>query len=164
MKQQIQFLINGSEVNRYHTVRTIQSETVGHHSHGVAVLCLIIEPYASLELLKAALFHDLAEYQLGDLPSPAKKKYGIGEQVNRLEAELLEGVGFETILVGNEARILKLADIFQGMIFCLRELELGNSKQSVIFDRYANYAQEMNLVGREKEVFEIIAYDMRGLK
>lgn len=164
MKNQLRFLINGSEVKRYHTVRTLQSETVGHHSHGVATLCMIIEPYCSVELLKAALLHDLAEYQLGDIPSPAKKKYGIGEQVNKLEADLLESVGFEVKLTDREARILKLADIFQGMIFCLREMELGNQRQAVIFDRYAMYAQDMIPVGREKELFDLIAYEMRGWK
>lgn len=156
MKSKLEFLIKGSEVSRYHTIRTIQQETVGHHSHGVATLCLILEPYASTELIEAALFHDLAEHQLGDLPSTIKKKYGIGEQVNKLEAELLNSVDWEIPLTERETRLLKLADIFQGMIFCSREIQMGNRGMWEIFHRYATYARDMGLVDKELELFSHI--------
>jgi len=155
MKDQVAFITAGSEVKRYHTVRTIQEETVGHHSFGVAMYCyLLCKPSANL--LIAALLHDLAEHVTGDLPSPAKRAYGIGDQVNELEARLLRDVGFEIELNEAEKRTLKLADIFQGMSFCVREIQLGNTLMKTIFNRYASYAEEKVLVGEERVLFNTI--------
>lgn len=156
MLDQIRFMIAGSEVTRYHTIRTIQTESVGHHSHQVAVLCAILYPNASAQLLKAALFHDLAEHVTGDIPSPSKKKYGIGEQVSELEDTLLRDVGFEIKLDAHDKRCLKFADIFQGALFCVRELQLGNEGLRIVYLRYKSYAEDMIPTGKEKEMLEII--------
>jgi 5'-deoxynucleotidase YfbR-like HD superfamily hydrolase len=157
MKHTIDFIIAGSEVKRYHTVRTLTTETVGHHSHGVAMLCLLLNPDASVHLLTAALYHDLAECVTGDIPSPAKRLYGIGNQVSELEDKLLSDHGVSMPqLMPFEKRILKLADIAQGALFCTREVELGNRKMSLIYARYISYAEDMILVGRERELFDFI--------
>jgi 5'-deoxynucleotidase YfbR-like HD superfamily hydrolase len=157
MKTKIEFYMNGSEVVRYHTVHTLQRETVGHHSHGVAMLCHILNPECQKFVLVAALQHDLAEHQTGDIPSPAKRQYGIGEQVSELEDKLLKIAGLEMPgLTNEEIRLLKLADIAQGALFCSREISLGNARMRDIFDRYMSYANQMLLVGREKDLFNII--------
>ena len=67
MRKTLDFILNGSEVKRFHTLTTHQLETVGHHSHGVACLTLMLNPDASRELIIAALFHDLAEQHTGDV-------------------------------------------------------------------------------------------------
>ena len=157
MKTQLEFYCAGSEVMRYHTVHTIQRETVGHHSHGVALLCYLLKPTCSAELLRAALLHDLSEHLTGDIPSPAKRLYGIGEQVSHIEEELLEGSGLSfPVLSAVEKRVLKLADIAQGALFCAREMQLGNTKLRLVFDRYMSYANEFMLVGRERDLFQAI--------
>jgi len=157
MKQTLEFIMAGSEVKRYHTVTTLREETVGHHSHGVAMLCTLIKPDAQADLLKAALLHDLAEAVTGDIPSPAKREYGIGEQVEELEKRLLSGAGLRfPFLSAEDKRVLKLADIAQGALFCLREIELGNCRMSLVYSRYMSYAESMILVGRERELFDLI--------
>ena len=157
MKDKLKFIQAGSEVTRYHTVKTLTQETVGHHSHGVAMICIMLMGcQVSADLLKAALCHDLAEHQLGDIPSPAKREYGIGEQVNELEDKLLNSVGLSVQLTPDEARVLKLADIAQGALFCVREMELGNSGMKVVYERYRSYAEGFVLLGRERELFDII--------
>lgn len=157
MKSTLEFIIAGTEVKRYHTVTTLVQETVGHHSHGVAMMTMLIDPAASRELLLAALMHDLAEHQVGDIPSPAKREYGIGEQVSELEDRLMRAAGLVIPdLNAKDARTLKLADIAQGALFCAREMSLGNQRMKTVFDRYMSYAQTMLLVGREREVFNII--------
>jgi 5'-deoxynucleotidase YfbR-like HD superfamily hydrolase len=157
MKTTLNFILNGAEVIRYHTNTTLMRETVGHHSHGVACLVLLFDPDASRELLVAALFHDLSEQKTGDIPSPAKRIYGIGEQVSSLERELMfdAGIGFPN-LSSAEARILKLADIAHGALFCVREMSLGNSRMRAIYGTYMTYAHQMNLVDRENVVFNMI--------
>ena len=158
MKDLLSFFIKGSEVVRYHTVYTLQRETVGHHSHGVAMLCFILHqgpPRAAL--LKAALLHDLAEHVTGDIPSPAKRLYGIGGQVSSVESELLQDVGFGLPqLTLYEGRILKLADIAQGALFCAREVQLGNREMRTVLGRYLSYARELDLNDSEQHFFQLI--------
>jgi len=158
MNSRLNFIISGSEVTRYHTVRTLTEETVGHHSHMVAMLCVVLweEGYPSSALLIGALVHDLAEHQTGDIPSPAKREYGIGEQVSELEERLLRSACLDVELSKKEARTLKMADLAQGALFCVRELQLGNQLASVVYDRYLSYAESMVLVGRERELFNTI--------
>jgi 5'-deoxynucleotidase YfbR-like HD superfamily hydrolase len=157
MQKQLEFITYGAEVKRYHTFTTLQTDTVGHHSHGVALLCLMIEPNASPALLKAALLHDLAEQHTGDIPSPSKRTYGIGAQVEALEAKLLESAGFPLPeLTPREERILKLADIGHGALFCLREVQLGNRRAEGIFDRYLSYLDGMFLIDREVDLFQTL--------
>ncbi len=157
MEQTLNFILDGSEVVRYHTITTLQRETVGHHSHGVAMLALVLEPLASRQLLMAALFHDLAEHKTGDIPSPAKREFGIGQKVEELEFRLMRESGIiMPELSPHEARVLKLADVAQGALFCLREARLGNSRILTVFERYMSYADEMILCGREHRLFNLI--------
>ncbi len=154
MRNRIEFFLDGAETERYHTIRTLQRETVGHHSHGVAMFVVLMQ--GSAMALRAALFHDLAEHILGDIPSPAKKKYGIGEQVNELEEQLLDGMDFNVELDARSKRILKFADIFQGMSFCTREVKMGNTKLASVFYRYKTYAEELMPCGVEREIFDAL--------
>lgn len=154
MRNRIEFFLDGAETERYHTIRTLQRETVGHHSHGVAMFVVLLG--GGEAAIRAALFHDLAEHVLGDIPSPAKKKYGIGEQVNELEEQLLKSAGFSAELGDTSKRLLKFADIFQGMSFCTREVKMGNTKLASVFYRYKTYAEELMPFGREKEIFDAI--------
>jgi 5'-deoxynucleotidase YfbR-like HD superfamily hydrolase len=157
MKDTIQFIAAGADVSRYHTVFTFNNETVGHHSHGVAMMVLMMKPDASASLLKAALYHDLAEQVVGDIPSPAKRQSGLGQHLDKLELAIIENAGIENpALTDEEARILKLADIAQGALFCAREIQLGNVRLIPVFTRYIVYASEKNLEGREAYLFNAI--------
>lgn len=157
MRKTLEFIVSGSDVTRFHTVITHVRETVGHHSHGVAMLVLMMNPHASGSLLRAALMHDLSEHQTGDIPSPAKREYNIGEQVSELERRLMLQAGIEyPELTPEEYRTLKLADIAQGALFCMREMSLGNQRMDKILDRYMEYAEEMRPVGRERELFSTL--------
>ena len=158
MRTQLEFITHGAEVQRYHTVTTLKTETVGHHSHGVALICLLLDPYCSRQLLTAALVHDLAEQYVGDIPSPAKRTLGFADKLDALEEEIINrDLGYlRAPLTSAEQRMLKLADIAQGALKCVRELQLGNSCMRVVFDRYMSYAASMRPEGREAELFNAI--------
>jgi 5'-deoxynucleotidase YfbR-like HD superfamily hydrolase len=157
LKTRLEFLTLGAEVKRFHTVTTLRGETVGHHSHGVAMLCLMLDPDASASLLKAALLHDLAEQATGDIPSPAKRELGIRDQISAVEQAVLLNADFRLPdLTTHEARTLKLADIAHGALFCVREMELGNRRARQVFDRYMSYASGLRC-GAESELFNTIA-------
>lgn len=156
MRNSLKFLIRGAEVTRYHTVRTLVEETVGHHSQMVALICWMVDPKCSQELLLAALVHDLAEHIVGDTPAPAKRELGIGDSVNALEDKLLKSAELSFELTPNEKRVLKFADNLQGMIKCGREVQLGNTEMWDVFERYRSYLEAGVLAGREKELFDLV--------
>lgn len=159
MKDKLKFICDGANTRRYHTVPTLLTETVGHHSHGVAMCAhlLMRNRYYNPQVIYAALLHDLAEHQVGDVPSPSKREFGIADQINALEDRLMRSAGFPPpALEKEDERVLKLADIAQGALFCAQEIEMGNSKMRAVFDRYIGYAESMFLVGVEKEMFDTI--------
>lgn len=165
MKKSIEFIASGSEVSRYHTMMTLQRETVGHHSHGVACLVLVLNPEASRELLIAALYHDLAEQYTGDIPSPAKRDYGIGDQVSDLEKRLVRGAGlYWPTLTAAEQRVLKLADLAHGALFCVREMSRGNKRMLEVYERFMSYAAYMWLSPEEQNLFTAIEEMANGCK
>lgn len=157
MRNVLDFILAGAEVTRFHTYTTLQNETVGHHSHGVACLVLMLDQSASSPLLIAALLHDLAEHRTGDIPSPAKREYGIGEQVEKLELRLMleSGIIFPE-LSPEDARTLKFADIAHGALFCLREMSLGNRRMRAVYDTYISYAKKLEPTGSAEELFNLI--------
>ena len=157
MKTTLDFLLDGAQVRRFHTRATVATETVGHHSHGVATIALLLDPDASRDLIIAALYHDLSEHVTGDIPSPMKREYGISAQISDIEEKLMlqAGITFPT-LSEKDQRTLKLADIAHGAIFCCQELELGNLKMRNILDTYLSYAHDKVLVGREQQLFSLI--------
>lgn len=142
MKSQVLFMFRGGETSRFHTLRTIQQDNVAQHSFGVAHLCQLINPQCSKNLILAALEHDLAEQVTGDMPAPSKRELGVSLRMSELEDEILHRAGFGVPLTEEEARILKLADCFQGMLFCIRERSLGNRGVEAVFGRYRGYVLE----------------------
>lgn len=139
----LDFIAAGGATKRYHTITTIQTDTVAAHSFRVAQITKLITEEEGL--LGAALAHDLAEACLGtDMPSPTKRKLG-EDAINALcgmEEEVLCDYGFEAAveLQAVEARVLKFADLLDGMVFCLSERRLGNAGISEVFKRYRDYA------------------------
>lgn len=154
MKDQILFILKGGEVSRYHTIRTLQEETVAAHSFGVAWFVYMLRPSSCATLIMAALAHDLAEQYTGDLPAPSKRELGIGRQFGEFEDRLLRAQGLSFELDAEQSRILKLADCLQGMLFCIRDRSLGNRGVDIVCQRYQDYIQE-RLSGepREQDVF-----------
>lgn len=152
MKEQLQFLMEGGSVVRYHARPGIKPDTDAHHSHGVAVLCSLLAPpdeegrtTASAMLLMAALTHDLGEQAASDMSAPAKRALGISEQLHDFEAGILTQYGFyyAQYLDATERAVLKLADCFDGMLYCCRELALGNRSVLLIWRRWCTYVEAL---------------------
>lgn len=149
MKEVLQFISEGGSVVRYHTRPGIKPDTDAHHSHGVLMLASLLagkdergHTQASATLLMACSTHDLAEQYTGDVSSPAKRALRIGKYLSEVEsAKLTEyELNYEQHLTPDEAVILKLADCFDGMVYCCRELALGNRNALLIWRRYCSYA------------------------
>ena len=146
MRDTINFIIRGGEVTKFHTIRTIQTETTGHHSFLVALLAHLLTPLHLNRgnLLQAALTHDLG-------------KQLTGTTSEELEQYHLRNVGLEFPLSPEEKRILKVADSLAEYVFCKRERELGNKELSILGAQYLGYLESLApLSHRELEVINAI--------
>lgn len=154
----------GGMVHRFHTLPTVGVDTVASHSFGVAWLAYLLSGGApTAELLVHCLRHDLAEYALGDVPSPVKKSLGMGEAFDKLEEAHLEKMGIPSpTLSVQELRIFKLADNLDGLRFCIAERNRGNLEMAECETNYRNYIQAMDPRGLELEVFEAINHMKLG--
>ena len=168
---QLQMICDGGAVKRYHAKPVLITETVGEHSFYVAWLCYIIDPdRCTAKLLLAALAHDLPEWKFGDLPSPTKRLLG-SEALGKAEDELLASVGLLQKLSPYEANLLALADRVAGLLYCLRERQMGNQQLEVTFRRYQEYIKDLRAKGgivvdhpRAKKLLSAITASWLGAK
>lgn len=151
------FMWNGGETRRYHGFRMLMEDTVGHHSYNVACIIMKVRPDARVNLLRAALKHDMAEHIVGDMPAPSKRAapdYHLGgsesskrmtfrEWFGSYEADTAaqHGVQLDEELTTEEAWVLKFADSLDGMRFCINEMLLGNRTPRLIncYETFAGY-------------------------
>lgn len=146
LRARLAFIRQGSEVERFHTKRMIQRNDVGHHSFHVAWLAWLMgaplfKASEMLNLIEAALAHDLAEHITGDMPGDFKREMGIREMFGDYEAERFRSVNldFEDTLEVSAKRILKLADMMEGAFFCISEASLGNGRVGIVFKNFRRY-------------------------
>jgi 5'-deoxynucleotidase YfbR-like HD superfamily hydrolase len=90
---------------------------------------LLVKPDASVELLRAALKHDVAEVITGDVPTTAKWAYdGIEPALRHAEARIVHDFDLGEELTLAEKKLIKFADLMELTLFCLEEVEIGNRK------------------------------------
>lgn len=156
--KRIDFIRLGGLVTRYHTKNTIQPNTVGHHSFGVAwMIYILTDGTPSVNLVYAALSHDLAEQVTGDISSPTKRRFPkLAEMIQLMEDETLEAHGLFFQLTDAEARVLKIADCLDGMLYCVSEFELGNYSIMEVYNRYISYIEKLAPTDHERQVFDAI--------
>ena len=134
-----------NNVLRFHTMPPIKPETVGHHSAGVAILCIVIaERKPSVQLLMAALLHDMHESMTGDIPAMAKwaspkLKAALEDLEHRFDKDFLP---FPSLLTGYEQRVLKQADMLDLCFKAREEMDLGNVQYSAILARGLSYLRD----------------------
>jgi 5'-deoxynucleotidase YfbR-like HD superfamily hydrolase len=149
LKELLQFIVDGGNIVRYHTAPGLKPNTNAHHSHGVAMLCIILWSDSGrlprAELLAAALTHDLAEQVASDVSAPAKRLLGIRKQLHDLEQDVLKEykLDYEKYLSQEEQRILSLADTLDGLLYTCEEIARGNKKYNVLWGRWQGYVSEL---------------------
>lgn len=145
----LEVIERGGDVKRYHAITTLRQDTVAQHSFHVAWIATLLwtswkGDTPSAHLLLAALSHDLAEFEFGDIPAPTKRAVAAFERMDHLEQAFLEQRGFEyhNFLSEDERYILHLADSLDGLRFCTAELCLGNFAIQDVRDRFAEYVRK----------------------
>lgn len=151
----LEMMVKGGGVRRYHNEQ-VDGQTVGHHSFGVAWFCwILMDSKPTAELLYAAIHHDVAEGVVGDVPAPTKRKIpGLKAALDKHELSVMLELGIpEPKIDEYEARVLKFADIFEGMLFCISQRHRGNRNADGIFNNFAEYARSMEPTGKASEVY-----------
>ena len=153
------YLLLAGMVQRYHSVPTITTDTVGEHTFGVVWLCaLMSDGIPRAELLLAALWHDVPELTIGDMPAPAKRRLGLNNQFIQMEKEVLGGLlrlpALE--LTDDEKRTLTIADRVDGMLHCCYERALGNQVIEEVYDRFVIYVAQLNPSEPEQKVIDAV--------
>ena len=132
---------------RFHAERLVGGgETVFHHSASTALLLInVLGERCSVNLLKAALCHDLEEGVTGDIPAPVKWEYG--NQLEALEARVREGYDIPTPeLTEEERRWLKAADFLDATFTCLEQRLAGNTFVDSIYFAYQKFERRTELI------------------
>lgn len=125
----LDFFRDAGEVKRCHTERTLRSQTVAQHSWGVATILLMVHPEADAKLLRAALWHDVSERAMGDIPSPVKwASEGMHAAIESLEDDI--NTQWDIMpkgLTEAERALLKFCDAFEFYLWTREELAMGNT-------------------------------------
>lgn len=147
-QEQIAAMIRAGDVKRYHALFTVQEQTVAAHSWRVAVLVrVLLEHDCNERVLWAALTHDFGEYITGDMPADIKMKLGVGLKMEEMENQVLRTLSLDDPrgleLTPLEKKALRVADCIDGLLFCNRELSLGNLSIVHVKERYMMYLQDI---------------------
>lgn len=152
----------GHSVKRCHTEPIIGNYFVGQHSAGVAALLLAFtNGEASSELLTAALYHDVPECVLGDLPAPTRW-YNTPETQHALdlaENRFIKAHGLYVQLDSEEKELLYVADKMELMFFCKEQRGMGNTLVDGMFWRLVDRLSELAMIeGSPEPCQELFSY------
>lgn len=167
MSLRLSTIYNGIGTTRFHCFRTLHKQNVGEHSAGVALLYdFLAEDKATLEGMRAALQHDLAEHKFGDMPAPIKRALPdmngmtFREFFSGLEDDHMVEHGFQTdVLSPEDARWLKMADAADGAMYCALETQMGNKRMFEVGKTFMIYYRDVAgplLSMRETEVHHFV--------
>jgi len=157
---------------RYHGWRILLEDQVGSHERNVAKLLVLLWPDAPKEAILYALGHDDAEWIVGDMPAPAKRRlpnytlvgrdgvvYGtesFREAFGKMEDKVLAEVGLSLPDVPVEwLHRIKLCDSLDGMLYCLQELSMGNRQIITCFDAFASYVSDLLIKESHSPAIEV---------
>lgn len=126
------------KIIRYNNRCKLQNESVAEHTCFVSLFCLKIlaklklDPETERKVLILAALHDAAESRTSDIPHDVKANYPEMQKIlDRIEHDYYGEVwGDYKEIVYNPGdlcyNILKLADSYSVLQYCLNELALGN--------------------------------------
>jgi 5'-deoxynucleotidase YfbR-like HD superfamily hydrolase len=144
MSERFQKIRDASHVQRWHTKRSIHRQTVGEHTFGVVAIILHLWPYSHLNLIKAAMWHDIPEIATGDIPAPTKRKYpDLNMALQIAEHEFMVEHGLYEGMNSNEINRLKLADLAELVLYAHEEMQAGNKTFKVSYSNGVKYIHDM---------------------
>lgn len=135
------YLREAGAVRRYHTEpRLIGGQTDAEHQWNMAALLLAVWPNAPREVLVFALFHDVGERVVGDVPFPFKRAYPeLYAQVAKAEAKVaLDLTGLSTsraFLDPFAVEVVGFLDVLEAAYFALDQRKMGAVQGDLVFSQ-----------------------------
>lgn len=130
--QSLTELYEASRLFRWHTHQLPISQNLADHSYGVALIISIMHPNPSVNLLKAALWHDLHESRLGDWPFTAKEESpSLREFEKAYEQKFRMEMGIEYKLEADEQLWLTFADRLESFYFLSNVMFISPKLQEI---------------------------------
>lgn len=121
-------LRRAGHVQRCHTWQHLGSYSVAEHCYQCLIILTAFHPDPSPRLLKSVLYHDSAEYVVGDTPAPAKwRSRALREALRALESEVEAELQISFELDTTEELWIKAVDLIEFGMWCIDQLDLGNS-------------------------------------
>lgn len=125
--EKLKIIYNGGMVKRFHNRPVIHTQNNAEHQYMVASIACLLMPNISARVLKNMLWHDIYEYETGDMPWAIKRANpDIKSAIVRIEKQSQEKYQLTTRITELEHIILKIAEYFECMVFCISERKLGN--------------------------------------
>lgn len=131
-------LREGGAVERAHTLPHHGSYSVGKHSFDAVNLLLVLHPNPSMNLVKAILWHDVAERYTGDIPATAKWSDGeLAKRLQLLEQRIERVLGIDIHLTPEERCWLKAVDRIELLLWAKDQLAMGNQNAMALVGNLA---------------------------
>lgn len=135
-------LLEAGQVDRFHTEPTIHNRNIGHHSFNMMLIIdWAYENNPPVEILRAAMLHDMHERYMGDIPYPIKRNPLIEDNLKILESEINKEMRIYYSLTKNQEEILNAADMLEFMWYILQERRLGNTNHEWAFVKANEYLE-----------------------
>lgn len=149
---------SAGSIKRFHTVPTIGTQSVAEHSYHVATLCInLSDGKPSVNLLKAALYHDLAELVTGDIPAPVKwANPNLKKELENIEGVFEKEHHIDVSLTPNELLILRHADAFECAFYAVDQIMLGNKNMIQVYKNITTHIGSMKVLDNPKPYAIII--------
>ena len=152
---------NLNELKRFNIRLTLHDQNVSSHSLFVAIIAnYIAHDFEKLEIfdiknryrvLISALTHDFEECKLGDILIPSKSNFKskYEEESKKIKEELFKKLNIENFdfeLNEIEKNIIEFSDKLEGFIYCVEEVEFGNSQ----FEEFAKsyYSRLIKIISK----------------
>lgn len=150
----------GVSVKRFHTWSSIKEQNLAAHSWGVAMILLHIggEEAEDVNLIRAALVHDLHEVEAGDIPYPYKRNdLRVAEAYKDQEEDFNNRYGIEYQLTTKQVTLLKWADMFECLLHAVREVDMGNKLMVPVVQKASGVCLESAPNERARQlVYEVL--------
>ena len=126
----------GGHVERSHTTPHHGSYTVASHSWGVAQIILTFHPLPTIELVRAALNHDVHERWIGDLPGQVIwENDELRDLLKELEAGVNAKLGISAPASREDVTWLYIADKIDLLLWAFDQVDLGNKSAERFVER-----------------------------
>ena len=141
--EKLETIYDAQFINRYHTVPLGGlRQTVAAHSYAVVVLLDQLWDNCSKNLLLSALYHDVPEIILGDIPATAKWSYPDVQKVfKKAEQKVMKDLNIDFVLTDRELNRLKMADMLELVMYC-HKLNDSNPRMKLIMQTGVNYLMD----------------------